>query len=326
MIKIDKSDICMLHAELMDAYVQLNDFERKVIDADNVVIHLTQAVESIKELGNTPQVRDFYKVDAILESLTHRDPNFLSVASACEGIGNAISEAFKKFVAYIKELLAKIAVFFQRLFNVVDKKAKEVMTAIRFLNFDKPVSLLKKEKIIKLGVTANNLNKHLMTHISISPMEVRFISGMKEVLNKFSMAHPGVLVPNGDGLKLDDSATAFENMTLKEAQLEANDIRGICVSYLDRSKSIGPIKSGFVKMMGFFDTMNYAGVALASGQFNDIRLAIKTDAFMYSLTGKIQSIIARNIMSFYKCIDDGEIVYEPEVVDDGTHALPNKAA
>ena len=109
MIYIDKSDICQLHAELMDVYVQLDDYQRKVIDADVTMMHLTDAVESIKKLGNTPEVRDFYKIDVILESLAHRDPQTLSAAAAMEGVGNAIGEALKKFVAYAKELIAKMA-------------------------------------------------------------------------------------------------------------------------------------------------------------------------------------------------------------------------
>ena len=326
MIFIDKSDICQLHAELLDAYVQLDDAERRMIDADTVVVNLTNAVESIKSLGNTPEVRDFYKIDTILESLTHRDPNTLTAASAMEGVGNAIGEAIKKFVAYVKELIAKISLFFQRLFNVVDKKGKEVLTAIRFLNYDKKVTILPQDKTTKIFVCGAMLHKHLMSRINVTGNMLQYIKGMDGVLKQFAMQSGGVLVSDGNGLSIADGATDFESLTLKEGKWDANNIRTAVTMYTDRQNSVGPIRAGFNKLANTLSMMDYAAPAAAMGAFNDVKLAFKTDSFAYSMIGKLQGILARNILGFYKCIDrDGEVVYEPEV-DDGTHALPNKAA
>ena len=328
MIYIDKSDICQLHAECLEAYVQLDEFERRVIDADVTMTHLTDAVESIKHLGNTPEVRDFYKIDAILESLTHRDPNTLSAASAMEGVGSAIGDALKKFVAYVKDLIAKISLFFQRLFNVVDKKGKEVLQAIRFLNYDKKIMLLPQDKTSKLFVAGGMLHKHLMSHINVAGNMLQYIKGMDGVLKQFAMQSNGVLTSDGNGLYIAEGADKFEELTLKEGKWNANNIRAAVTMYNDRQKSVGPIRAGFNKIANMISMMDYAPAAVAQGAFNDVKLAFKTDSFAYSMIGKMQGILARNILGFYKCIDkDGEVVYEPEVVDDtGGHSITYQAA
>ena len=322
MIRITHGDLVALQSDLMDAYMQLDEYERKVVDADAVVANLTSVIASIQSFGLSQELREFYNLDPMLESLSHRDPNTLSASYAIEGIGTKVSEALKKFVEYIKEILVRIQVFFQRLFNVIDKKGKEVLQCINHLDYNKQVSIMSKDKLAKLGVAGLAINKYLMEHISVGADSVRYIENMKEALTQFASNFPDTLNTDGGGLKLADGAVEFKQQTLKEANYDASTIKNIVTTYVERSKTVGPIRVGLLKVVNTIGTMNFAGAAIADGSFNDLRLALKTDTFAYSLTGKIQSITARNILAFHKCIGPVEGTV---VIDDPNYQLPNAA-
>lgn len=322
MIRITHDDLVVLQADLMDAYAQLDAHERKLIDADTIVTNLTSAIASIQSFGLSQELREFYNLDPMLESLSHRDPNTLSASYAIEGIGTKVSEALKKFVEYIKEILARIQVFFQRLFNVVDKKGKEVLQCITHLDYNKQVSIMNKDRLGKLGVAGLAINKYLMSHISVSIDSAMYITDAKNHLTKFATNFPGVLNVDSGGLKLENDAIKFEPLTLKEANYDAETIRTIITSYTDRTKTVGPIRVGLLRAVNSISMLNLAGPAAAAGHFNDLRLTIKTDTFAYSLVGKIQSITARNILAFHKCITPVEATV---VIDDPNYQLPSAA-
>ena len=213
--------------------------------------------------------------------------------------------------------------FFQRLFNVVDKKGKEVLQCINHLDYDKQVSIMSKERLNKLGVAGLAINKYLMSRIQISSDHIRYMKDMKTKLTTLAENLPGVLnVDGGGSLRLENDAIKFELLSLKEANYDATTIRTIVTSYTERTRTIGPIRVGLVRIANTFEIGNWAGQSIASGHFNDLRLALKTDTFAYSLTGKIQSITARNILAFHKCIGPVEGTV---VIDDPNYQLPNAA-
>ena len=328
MTPIDKSDICTLHAELIDAYIELTAREQQIIDADRTLVHLTEAVETIRDLGNLPEVRAIYQLDHAIESVVHRDPGTLSANCAIEALGTTISEGFKKFLTYMKELIIRIGVFFQRLIGQVDKKAKEVLTHLQFMNWDKKVSIIEKAKLLKLGLAERDLQEHLGKRINIDPNGMRFVQDMDKVLDAFAKVHHGVLSTSNSGsLVLEKEAAEFNDLTLKEASYDEATIKSIIVNYTQRTKDVGPIKAGLNSLANAMIRHTSVYPAFTKQMEIDIRLAFKTDTFIYSLTAKLHAIVSRCILGFYKCIDKkGDVVYEPEVVnDDPSHALPYAA-
>lgn len=303
MIRITHSDLVALQSDLMDAYMQLDEYERKVVDADAVVANLTSVIASIQSFGLSQELREFYNLDPMLESLSHRDPNTLSASYAIEGIGTKVSEALKKFVEYIKEILARIQVFFQRLFNVVDKKGKEVLQCINHLDYDKQVSIMSKERLYKLGKAGLIINKYLMSRIQVSADRMKYVRDMKKKLAVVASELKGILNVDYDGsLKLESDIIKFESLSLRDAGYDENMIRETITTYTERTRTVDPIRVGLLRIANDYVAGRWAAQAFANDSFNDMKLAIKTDTFAYSLDGKIQSIFARNILAFHKCI------------------------
>lgn len=297
-------EICTLRDRMLKQMAMIDEQLLRVTKMDEVVDTVNQLVKDVQKFGYTDlnveriksceSLKEFCNVELCLK---YKSTEALTM--------DAVKEAFKKFLKMIGDVIAKIVEFLQDLFNTTSAKCRQIIKDRSLIKFDKPVDVITKDDMHKVMISVEVCKNFLDAHVKVTSESVGSHSKLPQVLSAVETGSKGIIVYSKESGKISLNPPSKSTVTLTDAGYDVNDVTGIASSYLNKSNSYTAI-GAFMK--------RYAAESLLSkmdhydDDFTWMKAAIRANASIYSVLAKTQSLIVSNIHSFWKCIDDSNVV------------------
>ena len=297
-------EICALQSKMYDQMMKIDEAVLKATQMDEVVASVTQLVKDVQSFGYTDINVDRIKSCEVLKEFCNVDMclKYKSVEALST---DTIKEAFKKFLKMIVDVVRKIIEFIQDLFNTTAAKCRQIIKDRSLIKFDKPVDVITKDDMHKVMISVEVCKNFLDQHVKITSEEINSHSQLPNVLAAVETGSKGIITYAKESGKFKLNAPDKVNSTLTDAGYNINDVTGVANSYLNKTKSYSEI--------GAFMTRCWSESLLSKLNHYDkdyswMRAAIRANASMYSTLAKTQSLIVGNIVAYWKCIDDSNVV------------------
>jgi hypothetical protein len=297
-------EICALQSKMYDQMMKIDEAVLKATQMDEVVASVNQLVKDVQKFGYTDlnverikrceSLKEFCNVDLCLK---YKSTEAFSM--------DTVKEAFKKFLKMISDVIAKVMEFLQDLFTMTSAKCRQIIKDRSLIKFDKPVDVITKDDMNKVMISVEVCKNFLDQHVKITSESVGSHSQLPQVLSAVETGSKGIIVYSKESGKVSLNPPSKSTVTLTDAGYDVNDVTGIASAYLNKSNSYTAI-GAFMK--------SYTAESLLSkmNPYDDdytwMKAAIRANASIYSVLAKTQSLIVNNIHSFWKCIDDSDVV------------------
>lgn len=297
-------EICTLRDHMIEQMAMIDEQLLRATKMDEVVASVNQLVKDVQKFGYTDAVVDKIKSCEALKEFCNVDMCLKYKSTEVLSM-DTVKEAFKKFLKMIGDVIAKIMEFLQDLFNTTSAKCRQIIKDRSLIKFDKPVDVITKDDMHKVMISVEVCKNFLDAHVKVTSESVNSHSALPNVLSTVEIGSKGIIVYSKTSGKISLNPPTKRTITLTDAGYDINDVTGIASSYLNKAKS-------YTAMGAFMKSCMAENLLSRMNPYDDdytwMKAAIRANASIYSVLAKTQSLIVSNIHSFWKCIDDSNVV------------------
>ena len=300
-------EIYCLYADLQDQMQSMDDEMRKLQSVTDSLEAVESLMQEVRTYGFTDYTVARMQKCEMLKDLTKLD--LCIKYKSVEGLGQPEQTGLQRFFATVTAIIKKIIEFFQNLFNTASAKCRQVIKDRSLIKLDKPVRTYKKEDLQKAALAANVLKTYMDERVRTSFSNVTAPEGIDAHLTTICQKMNGVVMYAGKGIfNISRKALMLNpNMTLDMAGWTVNDGTNLASNYLNKAKSFTTIGTVLVA----FINANRASKTSIGHNSEDMRFIWTTynaDTSMYATMAHLQAAIVKQVLAFYQCIDDSNVV------------------
>jgi len=304
----DVIEISNLYNDMLLAYESLDQQVKQCHEITSAVKQVNELMIQVKQCGFTDQMSDAIKCNEALADITVLPIDKIVDLKATEALAETVKEGVKKFFAKIAKIIAAVIDFFGRLFNTTSSKCKTLLEKWDKINMDKEVPTFKKDKLTLIAAAVEMLSKYVKENINFTGSMIIGPDQLSQRLAALAGASKGILVASGSSSKItiSEGSMQMENSTLGDAGWALNDGSKMARMYLDKSKNYTTLGSGIIKVCNGY----LAGNAVLNNpqHTNFILAAYGADTSAYVCCAKLQGCVVKQIVAFWKCLEDSNIV------------------
>lgn len=307
-----------MNNKVIDICLQYNQIQEHLRTMDDKMLQLKEvsdALETVEELMQ--DVRQFGYNEIVVArmqrcKMMHELCSNLDLCikyKSVESLDKPEESGLKKFFSMVVTIVKKIVEFLQDLFNTTSSKCRQIIKDRSLIVLNKPVATYKKEDFKKLIIATSVMKNYMDENVRASIQTIKMSTAIESHLNDIANGTQSVIEYHGKGyFAFGSGKPKIENsMTLEDAGWTVNDGTNLASEFVNKCKSyttIGSLINTFANEYAFKNfeyDLNYRDRQI-------VRTAFNANISMYSLMAKLQAESVRQILAFYNCIDDSNVV------------------
>jgi hypothetical protein len=301
-------DICLQYNQIQEHLRTMDDKMLQLKEVSDALETVEALINDVREFGyNEIVVARMQRCEMMHELCSNLD--LCIKHKSVESLANPEESGLKKFFSMVSVIVKKIIEFLQDLFNTASAKCRQIIKDRSLIVLNKPVATYKKDDFKKMILATSVMKNYMDENVSASRRSVKMSTDIESHLNDIANGTQSVIEYRGHGyFEFGSGKPKIEtSMTLEDAGWTVNDGTNLASEFVNKCKSYTAIGSFINTLVNEYSFGKFE-YDLNSRDRYIVRTAFNANTSMYSLMAKLQAESVRQILAFYNCIDDSNVI------------------